>query len=201
MAVLEKLTPTLDMHAVRINAVCFAIAGVVLYLMNHLLNDNHLESPLGYEGIDGIYVAIGGGVAGYYFCRYRFLPPLRIAFMSVAVFFAWFFGFFVLTNLVWNLDGPLDAGHVLLLWISTLTALWFLMLGTLNGVFGYWISLFNIINAALLLLAGGDVDLLVWASLLGIVGIDNVWLQWATVALSTVLGFYEQGVRIVTAAE
>jgi len=47
------------------------------------------------------------------------------------------------------------------------------MLGTLNGVFGYWISLFNLLNIALLLFAGGDVEWLVWTGLMGLVGIDD----------------------------
>ena len=57
--------------------------------------------------------------------------------------------------------------------VGALTALWFLMLGTLNGVFGYWISLFNLLNIALLLFAGGDVEWLVWTGLMGLVGIDD----------------------------
>jgi len=113
---LEAPKPSLSMLAVRVNAICFTVGGLALYLINYALNDSHRESPLGYEGIDGIYLSIGGGVAGYFFCRYRFLPPLRIAPVSVGVIFLWFFGLFVLTSLTWNLGGPLDADHLLVVW-------------------------------------------------------------------------------------
>ena len=104
--------------------------------------------------------------------------------------FIYFLGFFILPPLF-----GVEGEPIITIWLGLSLVLYFITIGALHWYFGFYIAIFNIAIFALTLSGntGGDVNPAVWVSIFSLAGINNVYLQWILVFVSSTLGLMEKG--------
>jgi len=154
-------------------------------------------NPLYIEGANGIPISIIGGVFSYYYFRYMKFPFLRIAITSSIFFMFWIAGVIYIGTNIHGFNNAVSS----IIWTGILTVMYFMFIGAINGIFGYWISLINIYIAVHSILITHNTTPLVWVNVLGLIGIDNLYFQWFVVIVSSILGISEKGVEWITIPE
>jgi len=174
----------------RINVVAFNVIGTLYYIYSYLQDPFSIRAnPLYAEGAYGIPISIVGASFTYYYFRYGVFAFYRIIIVSFVLFFLWFAaGSYIALNLSGN-----DNVMASVAWIGLLTIMYFMFIGAVNGLFGYWISLFNLLVLALALFDGKSSDPMGWVSVLDFAGIDNPIFQWGIVIISAFLGISDKG--------
>lgn len=177
--------------AFRINVIVFSSIGMILYLLNILTTIKGINiNPLYREGAYGIPVSIVGGTITYFYYKHMQVPIYKTLLFSAILFVLWIIGVMYIGSTMTGIENRFTS----YVWIGILTLMYFMMLGGINGYFGWYISLFNvgiIINA---LFQPGIPEPIVWLSILGLIGIENIYVQWAIVIVSALLGLSKQGI-------
>lgn len=178
-------------QALKINVIVFAIIGMVYYiffLMNKL--EESLFHPLSYGWI-GIWISIVGGLSILEYYKYGILSLYKNAFYSLVYSIIYFFGFFIIPSIF----EPSISEQIITVWLGLLLVSYFITFGAINWYFGFYIALFNIIIMLLTITGniGDEVNPIVWVNILSLAGITNIYVQWAIVILSAILGLLEKG--------
>lgn len=177
----------------RINVVGFSVVGFLYYLYSFFQDTTTLKAnPLYTEGTDGIFISVAGASFAYYYFRYGRFPIIRIAILSTALFFFWVGGVMYIGSSLTGTENFIAS----IAWTGLLTIMYFMFIGAINGLLGFWISLFNIFVIGQALLSGNVTDPLVWTNILGVMGIDDPVFLWSTVLISSLLGFSDKGYDI-----
>ena len=179
----------------RINVVGFSIVGISYYLFSLLQNPDHLKAnPLYTHGAYGIIISVIGSSITYYLFRYGRIPIIRIVILSAFLFGIWVVGVMYIGTSLKGSDNYLASVS----WVGLLTIMYFMFVGCINGLLGFWITLFNIYVAIHAIFIGESSDPLVWFSIMNFAGIDNTLFVWFVVVLSALLGISEKGYEFIT---
>jgi hypothetical protein len=175
----------------KTNIVIFSIVGVLYFFYSFVADPATIEAnPLYFLGADGIAISLIGGAVAYYAYFHDRFPVLNIFLLSFALFIVWLVGVMYVGS---NLEGASNLMGALAL-IGFLTFLYYAFLGALNGIFGRYITVFNLIIIAHAIFVSHEaVSPVAWTNLLSIIGTHDPMMQWGIVAISTVLGISNEG--------
>jgi hypothetical protein len=174
----------------KINVIGFSLMGVLYYLYSFIQDPSTLKAnPLYVEGAYGIPISVIGASITYYYFRYSEFPLFRIGILAFALFIIWIAGVMYIGS---NLKGSENITAAVA-WIGLLTIMYFMFIGAINGLFGFWISLFNLFVLVNALVIGNSTDPIAWVNVLGLVGIENPILQWGIIFISAILGISDKG--------
>lgn len=174
-----------------INIIVFGLVGIVyfsLFVMGKL--EESLFHPLIY-GWFGIWFSIVGGLCILEYYKYRSVSLYKNSIYSVFYTVIYFMGLFLIPTIV----GSAAVKTIELLWLGVLLVSYFITFGALNWFFGFYIAMFNILIIILAILnhTSSTIEPSVWASLFHFMGITNIYVHWAIVLLTTILGLVEKG--------
>jgi len=193
------LSPNRNKTALKINVIVFAFIGIVYYLffVMHELEDS-LFHPLVYGWV-GIWFSITGGMSILQYYRYGGVSLYRNSIHSVFYSLIYFFGFIIFPAIF----EPIVANQIITVWLGLLLVSYFVTFSAINWFFGFYIALFNI---AIMLMTitgntGDTVNPIVWVNILSLAGINNIYMQWAIVVTSALLGLLEKGFSLFDIAE
>ena len=174
----------------RINVIGFSIVGITYYFYSFFQDPNTIKAnPLYTEGAYGLIISVAGASFTYYYFRYKQLPIIRIPILSIGLFVIWIAGVMYIGS---NLTGNKNL-YASVAWIGILTIMYFMFLGAINGLLGFWISLFNIFVIGQALLSDGYTDPIIWTNVLGLARIEDPVIQWSVVLISGILGISDKG--------
>ncbi len=174
----------------RINVVGFSVVGLLYYLYSFFQDPSTLKAnPLYTEGAYGLIISIVGASFSYYYFRYGKIPIIKILILSVILFVVWIGGvMYIGSNLTGNENVSASVA-----WIGILTIMYFMFIGAINGLLGFWISLFNIVVLGQTLFSGESSEPFMWVNVLGLAGIDDPVFLWGVVLISGLLGVSDKG--------
>lgn len=178
----------------KINVIAFSVVGTVYYFYRYLLNPSILDTNLLYVlGPWGLCLAVFGGSLSYYYYRYGVVAFYRIVGLTIGSFFAWLIGLVVISKY----SAAYDTQLLAVVWIGVLTVMYFMLIGAIQGWFGYWICVFNLLVLLEAVLIGESINPLVWVNILGVIGIENQYFQWFIVLLSSLLSVSDKGFEFI----
>ncbi len=174
----------------QINVLVFAVIGLAFYALTTLQNPTVIRAnPLYSYGAQGLYISVIGFSFTYYYFRFSQIRVLRSILLAVGLYVLWFACVIYIGSF---LKGHSNVVAAVVL-TGVVTFMFFAFLGAINGIFGFWIALANLVILGLAVTSGQLTGPLMWASLLTLVGIDKPVFQWFVVVVSVILGLSDKG--------
>lgn len=172
----------------------FGIMGILYYLFFSM---NELEKPLDHPiiyGWIGIWFPIVGVLIIYEYYTKDSIHLYKNSLLAILYSILYFFGFFLLPAIF----GAEQGNEIIFIWVGLLLVFYFITIGALHWYFGFYIAIFNIIVLLLAIMGNtsGEINPIVWVSILNLLGINNIYMQWAIVITSASLGLLEKGFNI-----
>ncbi len=186
-----------SLRHIRHNIITFTIVGLVFYIwaiIHFIGGKSDLNyNPLYYYGAFGLIVSPILGAFSYFYYRYQKILILRTLIYSAIVFFIWYFGVFIIGG---NLFQE-SANIAIFAWIGLLSVMFFMGIGAINALLGYWIAIFNIAITVYTLYFTHEISPAIWVSIMSIMNIHNPYAQWAVVAISSLMAISEKGMELL----
>ncbi len=133
-----------SLRHIRHNIITFTIVGLAFYIWTviHFVKgeSNLTYNPLYYYSAIGMVISPVLGAFAYCYYRHQRILIVRTLIYSVIIFFVWYFGVFVIGG---NFSQE-SANIAILAWVGLLTIMFFMGIGAINALLGYWIAAFNI---------------------------------------------------------
>ncbi len=186
-----------SLQHIKHNIVTFTVVGLAFYVWTvfHFVQgeSNLAYNPLYYYGGYGVMVSPVLGAFAYCYYRYQRILIVRTLIYSVIIFFVWYVGVFIIGG---NLSQE-SANIAILAWVGLLTIMFFMGIGAINALFGYWIAVFNIFIAVYSFYFMDEANPAIWVSIMSVINIHNSAALWAVVVISSLIAISEKGIELL----
>ncbi len=186
-----------SLRHIKHNIITFTVVGLAFYVWTvfHFVQgeSNLAYNPLYYYGGYGVMVSPVLGAFAYFYYRYQRILIVRTLIYSVIIFFVWYIGVFIIGG---NLSQE-SANIAILAWVGLLTVMFFMGIGAINALLGYWVAVFNIGITVYTLYFTHEISPAIWVSIMSVMNIHNPYAQWTVVVISSLMAISEKGIELL----